>query len=147
MAVLMVDTDVYSYLTSSNPARGLPYRPHLQGHTSALCFITVGEQYAGYLKMISRGRWDQSRLHKLEAGLRLVVVIPYDVEVCKTFGFLKATLKNPDGTDRVMATSDLWIAACAKRHSLALVTNNRKDFEGIPGLNMISEAPGPKIRN
>jgi predicted nucleic acid-binding protein len=143
----MVDTDVYSYLTSSNPNRGLPYRPHLQGHTIALSFITVGEQYAGYLKMIFRGRWDQSRLQKLEAGLRLVVVVPYDMEVCKTFGDLKATLKNPDGTDRVIATNDLWIAACAKRHSLALVTNNRRDFEGIPGLNVISEAPGSKTKN
>jgi hypothetical protein len=57
MATLMVDTDVYSYLTGNNPNRGLPYRPHLQGHTIALSFITVGEQYAGYLKMISAGRW------------------------------------------------------------------------------------------
>jgi predicted nucleic acid-binding protein len=146
MATLMVDTDVYSYLTSSNPNRGLPYRPHLQGHTVALSFITVGEQYAGYLKMIYTGKWERSRLAKLEAGLRLVLVIPYDFEVCKTFGDLKATLKNPDGSSRAIATNDLWIAACAKYYSLTLVTNNRKDFQGVPGLNIISEAPGPKIK-
>jgi tRNA(fMet)-specific endonuclease VapC len=114
--------------------------------TIALSFITVGEQYAGYLKMISAGRWNTSHLQKLEAGLRLVVVVPYDVEVCKEFGDLKATLKNPDGTDRTMATNDLWIAACAKRHSLTLVTNNRGHFEGIPGLKVISEAPGPRSK-
>jgi predicted nucleic acid-binding protein len=142
----MVDTDVYSYLTSSNPNRGLPYRPHLQGNTIALSFITVGEQYAGYLRMISRGDGTSPDYRKLEAGLRLVVVVPYDLEICKTFGDLKATLKNPEGTDRVIPTNDLWIAACAKRHSLALVTNNRKDFEGIRGLNIISEAPGRKAR-
>src|SRR5258708_6641389 len=32
MATLMVDTYVYSYVTSSNPTRGAPYRPHLEGH-------------------------------------------------------------------------------------------------------------------
>ncbi len=96
--------------------------------------------------MISRGDGTSPDYRKLEAGLRLVVVVPYDLEICKTFGDLKATLKNPEGTDRVIPTNDLWIAACAKRHSLALVTNNRKDFEGIRGLNIISEAPGRKAR-
>jgi predicted nucleic acid-binding protein len=144
MATLMVDTDVYSYLTGSNPSRGLPYERHLRGNTIALSFITVGEQYAGYLKMISAGRWDASCLQRLEAKLRLVAVVPYDVEVCRAFGEIKASLKNPDGSDRTIATNDLWIAASAKRHSLTLVTNNRKHFEGIPGVNIISEAPTPR---
>jgi predicted nucleic acid-binding protein len=96
MAILLIDTDVYSYLTSSNPDRASPYKKHLDGHTITLSFITVGEQYAGYLKQIKKGAWPEVRL---------------------------------------------WIAACAKRHSLSLITNNRKNFEGIPGLTVISEAP------
>ena len=47
MATIMLDTDVYSYVTAHNPARGAPYKVHLTGHTVALSFITVGEQYAG----------------------------------------------------------------------------------------------------
>jgi tRNA(fMet)-specific endonuclease VapC len=66
------------------------------------------------------------------------VIIPYDIEVCRTFGNLKATLEI---AGRSVAPNDLWIAACAKRHALTLVTNNRKHFDGIPGLNIISEAP------
>src|ERR1017187_7343390 len=118
MATLMVDTDVYSYVTSSNPARGAPYKPHLQGHTVALSFITVGELYAGYRKRISKGDWAEARMANLEARLKLVVIVPYDLEICRTYGNLKATLKNPDGTNRVIAPNDLWIAACAVRHSL-----------------------------
>jgi tRNA(fMet)-specific endonuclease VapC len=143
MATVMVDTDVYSYLRSRNPARAAPYRPHLDGQTIALSFITVGEQYAGYLRRIARGEWTASHLERLEQLLRLVVVVPYDIEVCKAFGELR-TLKNADGSDRTIATNDLWIAACAKRHSLTLVTNNRRDFENIPGLNIICEAPGTR---
>jgi tRNA(fMet)-specific endonuclease VapC len=106
----------------------------------------VGEQYAGYLKRIRKGEWDQSHLQKLETRLQLVVIIPYDVEICKTFGRLKATMRNPDGTDRVVPTNDLWIAACAVRHSLTLVTNNLKHFDNIPGLTIISEAPGARTK-
>lgn len=142
MATLMVDTDVYSYVTSTNPTRGAPYKPHLEGHTIALSFITVGEQYAGYRKKISKGEWNEARIKILEDRLAVAVVVPYDIEVCRTYGILKTVLKNPDGSDRILATNDLWIAACAVRHSLTLVTNNRKHFTGIPGLKIISEAPG-----
>ncbi len=135
MATRMVDTDVYSYLMSSNPKRAIPYRPHLQGHIIALSFITVGEQYAGYLQQIVKGNWNTHHLQKLEAALRQVVIIPYDQEICKAFGDLRAHLQ------RTVAVNDLWIAACAKRHGLALVTNNRKHFAAIPGLDIISEAP------
>jgi len=31
MATILVDTDVYSYLISTNPKRALRYKPHLEG--------------------------------------------------------------------------------------------------------------------
>jgi tRNA(fMet)-specific endonuclease VapC len=138
MATVMLDTDVYSYITGNNSKKAIPYKPHIAGHTITLSFITVGEQYAGFPKQILMGRWPAKRLTKLESNLQLVTVIPYDIEVCKTFGDIKATLEKSGIS---VATNDLWIAACAKRHSLVLVTNNRKDFRNIPGLTIISEAP------
>ena len=141
MGTLMIDTDVYSYITSSNAARGAPYKPHLEGHVIALSFITVGEQYAGYRKQINKGEWPESSIDKLEDRLRVMVIVPYDLEVCRTYGHLKVAVKSPDGSHRVISPNDLWTAACAVRHSLSLVTNNRKHFRDIPGLNVISEAP------
>jgi predicted nucleic acid-binding protein len=137
----MLDTDVYSYVTSTDPRRGAPYTPHLQGQQIVLSFITVGEQYAGFRKRINSGEWKESQLQVLESRLAMVAVVPYDIDVCRTYAILKTTLKNPDGSHRVMAPNDLWIAACAVRHSLALVTHNRKHFTGVPGLRIISEAP------
>jgi hypothetical protein len=43
-----------------------------------------------------------------------------------------------------VADNDLWIAACAVRHSIPLVSNNQAHFEGIPGLILITEAPAIK---
>jgi len=141
MAAILVDTDVYSYLSSTNPTRSTPYKRHLEGHVLALSFVTVGEQYAGYIKKINKGEWPESHMQRLEAMLKAAVIIPYDAEICKTYGDLKNKLKNPDGSNRTIGSNDLWIAASAIRHSLKLVTNNRRDFENIPGLDIICEAP------
>ena len=138
MAVLMLDTDVFSYLSASDQRRALPYQPHLTWHTLTLSFITVGEQYAGYTKQIVRGNWNAAHLEKLEVRLRSVAIVPYDIEVCRTYGDLRAAL---DQHGISVSANDLWIAACAKRHSLPLVTHNRKHFAAIPGLRIISEAP------
>jgi len=37
---------------------------------------------------------------------------------------------------------DWWIAACAIRHGLPLVTHDSKDFDGIEGLTVITH-PDP----
>jgi tRNA(fMet)-specific endonuclease VapC len=141
LATLLVDTDVYSYVTSTNPRRGAPYKPHLEGQTIALSFITVGEQYAGYEKQIQKGQWPASLVQRLESELAKVTIVPYDVEICRTYGRLKAQLKNPDGSARTVALNDLWIAACAVRHALPLVTNNARHFANIPGLKIITVPP------
>jgi predicted nucleic acid-binding protein len=141
VATLMVDTDVYSYVTSTNPRRGAPYKRHLEGQTIALSFITVGELHAGYEKKIQRGEWPASLLQRLESELAGVTIVPYDIDICRTYGRLKAQLKNPDGSARTVAANDLWIAACAVRHALPLVTNNAQHFTDIPGLKIITEPP------
>lgn len=41
---------------------------------------------------------------------------------------------------RPVAPSDAWIAAVALRHGLPLVTHNRRHFEQLAGLTLISES-------
>jgi predicted nucleic acid-binding protein len=69
--------------------------------------------------------------------LKAVVVVPSDDEVCREYGRLKARLQK---TGIVVADNDLWIAACALRHSVPLISNNRKHFEKISVLQLISLA-------
>jgi len=72
----------------------------------------------------------------LTERLRRAVTIPYDLEVCKTYASLKARLEK-DGN--LIADNDLWIAACALRHSIPLVSNNHSHFVRVPGLILLSE--------
>src|SRR5438270_4864990 len=106
MATVMLDTDVYPYITGDNSKKAIAYKPHIVSHTITLSFITVGEQYAGFLKQILMGRWPEKRLTRLESNRQLVTVIPFDFEVCKTFGEIKETLEKSGIS---VATNDLWI--------------------------------------
>lgn len=133
---VLLDTDVFSFLLRTEDERGKIYRKHIESKTPAISFVTVGELYAGAYR-----RWGQRKIQDLEVKLRAVVIIPYDIEVCKTYARLKNEMRTASGSDRVMGANDLWIAACAVRHALPLISNNRKHFEGIPGLDLISEAP------
>jgi tRNA(fMet)-specific endonuclease VapC len=97
----------------------------------AVSFITVGELLFGAAK----NNWSKARLEELKSRLHSIVVVPYDYAVCETYGHIKAAL--PKG--RTIADNDLWIAACAIRHSIPLVTHNRRHFEVVKTLMIISE--------
>lgn len=114
--------------------RGAIYRPHVIGKTTCVSFVTVGELLFGAAK----AKWSAAKVSDLKDRLRAVVIVPYDLQLCEVYGELKAELRE---SGRVVAPNDLWIAACAIRHSITLISNNRAHFENIPGLVLISEAP------
>jgi tRNA(fMet)-specific endonuclease VapC len=96
-----------------------------------LSFVTIGELLYGAAKV----GWSKGKMEKLKARRRSVVIVPYYYAICETYARIKAAL--PKGL--TIADNDLWIAACAMRHSLPLVTHNRKHFDDIKGLIAISE--------
>jgi len=61
-------------------------------------------------------------------------MLPLDEESCKTFGQKFAELK---ATGKPTQEFDLLIGSIALAHGSALVTRNRKDFEQIPGLEVV----------
>ncbi len=130
MDAVLLDTDVFSFLSKPRDSRGELYRPYVKGKTIALSFISVGELYVWTI----RRKWSPSRIAALERHLQDVVVVPYDLELCREYGRVKVSL--PPG--RVVATNDLWIATSAIRHSIPLLTHNRKHFDGIPRLKIVS---------
>jgi tRNA(fMet)-specific endonuclease VapC len=130
-ARLVVDTNVVSYVLKGHELARL-YAPHLQGQLLAVSFITVGELYFG----AENANWGEARRQKLEQALRNFVVVPYDHEIARHYARLSVQRKR---AGRPIALHDAWIAACALRHGVPLVTHNKKDFEGIEGLPLISE--------
>jgi tRNA(fMet)-specific endonuclease VapC len=137
MDAILLDTDVFSFLMKGTDTRAELYKPHVRGKTIALSFVTVGELFAWGV----RKNWGAKRFADLEQRIKAAVVVPFDLDLCRQFGQLKAELLkigNP------VAANDLWIAACALRHSIPLVTHNAKHFTKIPGLTVISEVETPK---
>jgi predicted nucleic acid-binding protein len=90
----------------------------------------VGELFKG-----AYGSADASRhLRNIETRvLPAVTVLPYDVEVARVYGALRAQLEAAGG---VLADADLQIAATAVHHDLELVTGNLRHFRRITGLRL-----------
>ena len=128
---VIVDTNVVSYIMRGHTLADM-YAPHLEGRLSSITFITVGELYYGAEKK----KWGSKKRQQLETTLRNFVVIPYDHEIARCYGRLLAE-RNRRG--RPISFADAWIAACAVKHGIPLVTHNAKDFDKISGLQVISE--------
>jgi predicted nucleic acid-binding protein len=128
----LLDADVFSYLMRPDLPWGGLYPPHVVGKAIAVSFITVGELLFGARKR----NWGARKVADLRLRLRSAVILPYDLALCEAYGNLKAAVYS---SGRVIADNDLWIAACALRHSVPLISNNRAHFEGIPGLVLKTE--------
>lgn len=131
-AKVLVDTNVVSYVMKGDWL-GKAYARHLQGKLLAVSFITVGEMYYG----AEKARWGEKKRSQLESTLRNFVVVPYDHEIAKRYGIIVAERERKG---RPISFNDAWIAACAVKHGVPLVTHNAKDFEEIGGLTVVSQS-------
>lgn len=130
---LMLDTNIVSYLMKGG-VLARAYEPELKGSLLTISFITVGELYYG----AENRNWGKEKCKSLENILRQFLVVPYDNEIAKLYGRLMVE-RNRMGNP--IAPNDAWIAACAIRHSIPLVTHNPKDFKGISNLQVITRVP------
>jgi predicted nucleic acid-binding protein len=60
-----------------------------------------------------------------------------DKETGAIFGRLAADLDSA-GKPAAHRVQDLWIAALALQHNLRILTQNARDFDGIPGLKVLA---------
>jgi predicted nucleic acid-binding protein len=135
---ILLDTNVaLHFLPSRHDSRAELYRPHVEGKSVAISFVTVGELYV----LAERNKWGSARMLDLDSHLASLTVVPYDFEICRAYARLKTAHRTSMGSARVIDANDLWIAACAVRHGIPLLTHNRRHFEGITGLKIITEAP------
>jgi tRNA(fMet)-specific endonuclease VapC len=74
----------------------------------------------------------QKRLHEF---LRRVSLIGIDEEICESFGRERGRLR---AEGKRIGDFDLEIGVTARQHELTLLTNNRRHFENIEGLQIES---------
>ena len=86
--------------------------------------VTLGELEVGFAKSENPV---QVR-HDADVVLSAITVMPFDEAAARAFGHIQAAAPSRRGA------YDRQIAAHAISLGVALVTNNEKDFDGIPGI-------------
>jgi tRNA(fMet)-specific endonuclease VapC len=129
-ARVLLDTNIVSYIMKGDPLAEA-YIPYIKDALLAISFITVGELYYG----AEHAGWGEARRKKLETELRNYLVVPYDHEIARCYGRLVAERRR---SGMQIDPNDAWIAACAARHAVPLVTHNKKHFEGMSSLELVT---------
>ncbi len=132
MESCVVDTDVVSYLFKGSPVAQL-YREHLVERLLIISFMTLAEIR---FWMLQAG-WGARRVARMEAYLKQFVLHPSDSDLCDVWA---RVVYSERAKGRVISAQDAWIAASAIQNGVPLVTHNRKHFEGVDNLVVVSEA-------
>jgi tRNA(fMet)-specific endonuclease VapC len=129
---LLIDTNIAIYLAKGHPIAER-YRLDLNGKILALGFVNAAE----VLLAARRAGNPERTLAYWRERLPYYVVLFPDLEACDLWARITAQCY---AKGRPRQDNDLWTAALALRYGLPLVTHNRKHFEDIEGLTLISHA-------
>ena len=130
MPGVLVDTNVVSYFVKRD-SRARLYLDHLRDKEWHVAFITMAELY----QWAVHHKWSPRRVDKLRRDLRHYTVLSFDDALAWKWAEVMSIPGRP------MEPGDAWVAAAALRHDLPLVTHNRRHFEHVPDLRIVSEAP------
>jgi tRNA(fMet)-specific endonuclease VapC len=130
MSRIVVDTDVASYLFNWH-SLAQQYADAMRGSELILSFMSVAELRMG---AISAG-WGNRRRLLLEQFIQRFELVYADNDLCTVWARTRADART---TGRPMSPQDAWIAATAIALDAPLATNNRRDFEHVRKLRLIS---------
>ena len=128
---LIIDTSVLIKLEREGPSDS--FRPLFNDDQIAVSVITVSELFAG----IYRGSAEKgvARLPKVEDILAGLKPLPITPKIARIHADLASFLEQKGAN---IGRHDEWIAATALAHGATIVTLNRKDFDKVPGVKVIS---------
>jgi tRNA(fMet)-specific endonuclease VapC len=124
----MLNTDICAYLMA-NRFPALDRRASEQNEGVCISSITLGELSFG---VENSERRDRNRA-ELELFCAKVEVINFDSNAARHYGEIRADFRRA-GTP--IGPLDLLIGAHARSLGMTLVTNNRREFDRIPGLTV-----------
>ena len=130
MSRIVLDTDVWSFAFKGD-SRAALYGKHLVDKTPCITFATIGELYL----WAELRNWGAERRNALSRAIRRYVVLTWDDVTAWQWAKVRAErqrIGNP------IAAQDAWIAACAIRHGLPLVTHNTDHFAEISDLLLLT---------
>jgi tRNA(fMet)-specific endonuclease VapC len=130
-SILLLDTNIISYIQKKHPLAQL-YQPHLEGKILCMAAQSLAEIRYG----MAKANWGEFRREQAELYLRSFSVIYPNDAICDVWAKTRATNRQKGQT---MFDGDLWIAATALSLGIPLVTHNKKHFDFIKNLQLISE--------
>ena len=97
-----------------------------------ISIVSVAELYEGVLYSYNPVEAESALRRFLEHE---VVILGIDSDICRVFGRERGRLRR---LGQMIGDMDILIAATCIRHNLTLLSNNRRHFEAIEGLEIIS---------
>ncbi|HAS83269.1 MAG TPA: VapC toxin family PIN domain ribonuclease [Verrucomicrobia bacterium] len=128
MKRFVIDTNIYSAFKSNHPAVVARFR---EAEEIVVCSIVHGELLAGF----KCGNREQNNTSELEAFLDRPRV-SYVTTDASTAEFYAEIFKRLRAKGSPIPTNDIWIAASAMQHGLAVYTRDNH-FDCISGLIVI----------
>ncbi|CQH51216.1 TPA: tRNA(fMet)-specific endonuclease VapC [Yersinia enterocolitica] len=122
----MLDTNIVIYVIKRRPIEVLG-RFNANAGRMVISSITLAELLHGVEKSAAPER----NLSAVEDFVSRLTVLDYDDKAAIHYGSIRASLEQK-GTP--IGVNDLHIAGHARSTGLILVTNNRKEFDRVPGL-------------
>jgi len=128
MLKYMIDTNIAIYTIKNRPAK---VRSAFKKHSGEMCLsaVSLGELIFGAEKSARV----EHNLKVIEGFAARMRVEPLDAQAAIHFGQLRAELTK---SGKLIGPYDMIIAGHARAMGLILVTNNRREFDRVPGLRV-----------
>ncbi len=125
----LLDTNICIYIIKEKPVNVLTRFRRAQAESIAISGVTVAELEYGVSKS-SRPMQNRAALLKFLIPFR---ILDFDTTDAMTYGLMRADL---EAQGKTIGPYDLQIAAQAMRYGVALVSNNVREFDRVPGLKL-----------
>jgi tRNA(fMet)-specific endonuclease VapC len=125
----LLDTDICIYTAKARPPEVAERLGGLAPGSVAMSVVTLGELVFG----AERSQARQQAMVNLARLVELIPVLDLPEAAGRHYGRIRAAL-TAAGTP--IGNNDLWIAAHAAADDLILVSNNCREFERVPGLQV-----------
>ena len=125
----LLDTSICIYIAKGQP---LAVRTHFERHAMnslAMSTITVGELCFGAEKSQSR----EKAMATIDRLVQIIKPSPLPSTAAQHYGDIRAILQRQG---LPIGNNDLWLAAHARAENWTLVTNNTREFDRVPGLQV-----------
>lgn len=128
--MVMLDTNICIYIIKRRPPEVLKRFLEYQVGEIAISAVTLAELRYG----VAKSHYREKNAKALEEFTIPLVILPFDEEATQAYGEIRVALEKA-GTP--IGSMDLLIAAHAVSRGMALITNNTREFNRVPGLEVV----------